>query len=100
MATRTINRAHIPVSADYDRRADVLYVVLGDDRACEGEGLSNGVELNYDIANGKPSGATVIGFHRNKWDVRIAELATVISRHLVVADMIVSTAIKRAVNET
>ena len=58
------------VSADYDRRVDVLYIGRGERVPAEGEGLPGGIELDYALADGSPCGATIIGFRRNGWPER------------------------------
>ena len=86
-----------PVSADYDPETDVLYVTLGDPIECEGDGLENGVELDYAVADGKPCAATVVGFHRHRWEANVAGLAQIISGHLNIVDQPVAVAIRGAV---
>jgi hypothetical protein len=54
----------VRVTADYDRDADVMYVALGSPVS--------------------PSGATIIGFSRHRWDEDLCSLSHLIGRHLKV----------------
>ena len=65
----------------YDEAVDVLYLFWGEPRDVEGEGLSDGVELDFDVENGFPCGVTVLGFERNGWPSRIHDLAEIVSAH-------------------
>jgi hypothetical protein len=72
------------VSADYDRRVDVLYIARGERVPAEGEGIPGGIELDYAPADGSPCGATIIGFRRNGWPERLEQLTRVTAAHLSV----------------
>lgn len=72
------------VSASYDRAADVLYIVADNAPAMEGDGLPDGLELDYAIESGEPCGATVIGFHRYHWETSQEHLAQVVAQHMSV----------------
>jgi uncharacterized protein YuzE len=85
------------VRADYDRRADVLYVSAGEPVASEGTGSVNGIELDFAVENGKPCGATVIGLRRNGWADNIAKLSEIIARHISVSERPVSEVIIKAI---
>jgi hypothetical protein len=92
MATVTkYNR--LAIEADYDRHSDVLYISLGNPRPDEGEGKPHGVVLRYSIKKGTPSGATVVGYRRNKWNEAVQNLSTIIANHLSVSSEDVMTAI-------
>ena len=72
------------LKADYDRAVDVLYIILGEPVAVEGDGLPGGVELDFALDSGAPVGVTVIGFLRNHWSEAASELAEIVSKHLSV----------------
>jgi hypothetical protein len=84
------------VTADYDRTADVLYLMRGSLRPVEGTGLAGGVELDYALEDGSPCGVTVIGFRRNGWHERPEELAEIASDHLAESKGKLTKTIKRA----
>jgi hypothetical protein len=85
------------LTADFDAAGDVLNVVLGKPVPAEGSGLPGGIELDFAIEDGKPCGATVIGYRRNGWVERTDELAARIGAHLAVRPQIVAEAIRVAV---
>ena len=85
------------VKADYDRSVDVLYIGRGERVSAEGEGLPGGVELDYTLADGTPCGATVIGYRRNGWPDRLAELTRIVAGHLSVGPKRIADAIRTAV---
>ena len=64
-----------PLTADYDRDADVLYVAVEPIVAAEGEDAPRGVVLRYSIAKNVPCGITVIGYKRNRWPSDLRQLA-------------------------
>ena len=66
----------------YDRKVDVLHLAIGNPAEVEGDGLPNGVELDFATKTGAPCGVTIIGFHRNGWAERLRELAQIVARHL------------------
>jgi uncharacterized protein YuzE len=68
--------------ANYDRRVDVLYVMVGSPVNIEGEGLPDGIELDYSSENGSPCGVTVIGYSRNGWPARAGYLSSIVANHL------------------
>lgn len=84
------------IKADYDQSVDVLYVIRGEPQPVEGNGLPGGVELDYAQADGRPCGITVIGYRRNRWPAKQAELARIIKVHLSVEPRGVLDAIRRA----
>lgn len=98
MAPVMTEKPQSPIRADYDLRADVLYVTLGPPIECEGDGLDKGIELDYSVSDGKPCGTTVIGFRRNGWQRNMPELARVISQHVHIPEPVISAAIRGAVN--
>jgi hypothetical protein len=69
----------------YDRISDVLYIWLGEPVPSEGDGVPNGIELDYALIDGKPCGATIIGFHQYEWPNHLEELGAIVGRHLGVA---------------
>lgn len=81
----------------YDRHADVLHVRLHEDEPYEGEGTAGGVELDYALSDGRPSGAKVIGFRRLGWGDRLTELGQILGEHLNLGASDVSVAIANAV---
>jgi hypothetical protein len=72
------------VIAKYDQDGDVLYVVLGGPAVVEGDGLPNGLELDFSVESGEPCGATVIGYRRNHWQDESDRLAKLIGSHMSV----------------
>jgi hypothetical protein len=96
MGTLKRNRP-VMVIADYDSSADVLYIGPRHWDSSEGDGLPDGVELDYALADGKPCGATIIGYRRNGWPDRLEELARIVAGHLSVGADRVAKAIKSAV---
>lgn len=74
--------ARPPLTVDYDPHADVLYVALGYPAADEGEDRPRGVVLRYSVKDNVPTGATIIGFVRNRWDRHIDELSEIVGVHL------------------
>lgn len=91
-------KARRKLRADYDRAVDVLYFFTGKPVPVEGDGLPGGVEIDYAIDGGAAVGATVIGYARNDWHVRVQELAQIIAEHLSVDPQRSKVAIERAVN--
>jgi hypothetical protein len=69
------------MTADYDQRADVLYVLVGDPRPAEGEDLQGGIVRRYALDDAAPCGVTVIGYHRNRWHRRPRQLAKIVAEH-------------------
>jgi hypothetical protein len=92
-----VKRGRTKLAVDYDRNSDVLYIGRGDWVAVEGEGRADGLELDYALADGKPCGATVIGFRRNGWPDRLDELAGLVAAHLGVTPETVSQALQAEV---
>jgi hypothetical protein len=84
------------IEANFDRRADVLYLSLGKPRDDEGEDGPRGVILRFGADDGHPSGVTVIGYIDNGWPRDIDELAAIASVHLAVRKADVIKAIKGA----
>jgi hypothetical protein len=70
------------MTADYDQDADVLYVLVGEPRAGEGEDLPGGIVRRYALDDATPCGVTVIGYHRNRWNRKPRELAQIVAEHL------------------
>lgn len=70
------------LTVDYERSVDVLFITLGPTRPVEGDGLADGLELDFDLEDGKPCGVTVVGFARNGWSGRHDELARATAKHL------------------
>jgi hypothetical protein len=73
------------IEVDYDRHSDVLYLSLGSPRPDEGEDKAHGVVLRYSIEDGTPSGATVIGYRRYRWNEAVQDLSASIANHLAVS---------------
>jgi hypothetical protein len=84
------------VTADYDRAADVLYLMRGSARPVEGTGLPGGLELDYSLEDGSPCGVTVIGYRRNGWHEKADELSEIASGHLTESKGKLVETIKRA----
>lgn len=76
--------ARIPPAVDYDRASDVLYVSLGRPVPDEGEDRPRGIVLRFAVEDDRPTGVTVIGFHRNGWSDELHSLSKLISRHLTI----------------
>jgi hypothetical protein len=74
----------VRVTADYDRDADVMYVALGSPVPSEVEDHPRGVVLRFAQSDNSPSGATIIGFYRHRWDEDLRNLSELIGRHLKV----------------
>lgn len=89
--------ANIPPAVDYDRMADVLYVTLGRPVPDEGEDRPRGIVLRFAIKDDFPSGATVIGFRRNKWDKELLTLSEIIGSHLMVDS--IGSLIQKAIDD-
>jgi hypothetical protein len=84
---------------DYDRPVDVLLVSHGDVSDYEGDGLPNGVELDYTMDDNTACGAKVIGFERNGWRDDIDHLAELIAGHLSVDRRKLRNQIEEAVGQ-
>ena len=69
---------------DYDLERDVLRVVTRHSDHSEGMSVASGVELDFDELSNKPSGATIIGYHRNHWDNRLRELSKILQDHTAI----------------
>jgi len=80
--------------ASYDRLSDVLYISLGAAVPNEGEGIPNGIELNYALETGNPCGVTIIGYRLYEWPNHLDELGAIIGRHLGVSRLRVEEAIR------
>jgi hypothetical protein len=78
----TYNPQPMALRVSYDQTVDVLHVASGAPSEVEGDGLPNGIELDYRTDDGKPSGVTIIGYLRNGWANNLKELASIISNHL------------------
>jgi hypothetical protein len=85
------------VAAKYDRPVDVLHLVIGEPQSYEGDGAAGGIEIDYSIETGEPCGAKVIGFKRNGWNRRVAELVKVIALHLPAKEKEILNAVEKAV---
>src|SRR5437870_2485014 len=70
------------MTGDYDHDADVLYIVIGEPRAAEGEDLPGGIVRRYALDDSSPCGVTIIGYDRNQWHKKPRELAKLIADHL------------------
>jgi hypothetical protein len=55
------------IKAEFDRRADVLYLSLGQPRPDEGEDKDQGIVLRFGVPDDKPSGVTVVGYVEFGW---------------------------------
>ena len=96
MGTVKRNRS-VVVKADYDRSVDVLYIARGERVPAEGEGLPDGIELDYALADGTPCGATIIGYRRNGWPEKLEQLTRILAAHLSVGTKRLAGAIRTAV---
>lgn len=85
------------IKAIYDRPVDVLILTKGDPVPSEGEGLPDGVELDFSMDDGTPSGAKVIGFYKNHWEDRESSLAKILAEHLSISFDKSITSIRKAV---
>ena len=63
------------IVVDYDAESDVLRVITMQTEFSEGMGTEDGIELDFDAASDAPSGVTVVGFHRNRWDSNLNRLS-------------------------
>jgi len=68
-------------SVAYEEHVDVLHVRLSEPVAYEGDGLPNGIELDYSLEDGC-RGAKVLEFDRLLWRGRMKELADILGEHL------------------
>jgi hypothetical protein len=84
----------VRVTADCDRDADVMYVALG---IREGEDHPRGVVLRFAQSDNSPSGVTIIGFSRHRWDGNLRSLSELIGRHLKVDAANVRLALEKAI---
>lgn len=91
---------HILPQVDYDCASDVLYVSLGNPIPDEGEDRPRGIVLRFSIKDNSPSGVTVIGFRRNKWDKNILDLSELIGRHLTIDKTEVFAAIEHGIRQS
>jgi hypothetical protein len=91
--------ARIPPTVDYDRMADVLYVSLGKPVPDEGEDRPQGIVLRFAIKDNIPTGVTVIGFRRNKWDRNLLGLSEIIGTHLMIDPVGVQYALLQELKE-
>lgn len=83
MAAVPKSRTKAPqLTFDYDRKADVLYVIEGEPRPAEGEDLPGGIVRRYALDGDSPCGVTVIGYRHNQWPRKPGELAAIIAEHL------------------
>ncbi len=88
--------AHL--TADYDRRADVLYVRVGDARPAEVEERPDGVLLRFALDDDAPCGVTVMGLHKNRWFEHRADLARSVASFLGEPEDVAARAIADALN--
>lgn len=86
--------------ASYDELADVLYISLGEPVPSEGDGVPNGIELDFTLDSGIPCGATVIGFRQYEWHNYLEQLGAIIARHLGMRGLDVESAVQSAVRAT
>jgi hypothetical protein len=89
----------VGVTADYDRKSDVLYVTLGKSRPAESESHPRGILLRFGFDDGLPCGVTVIGYKHNEWSRNIVALSKLMADHLSVSPRKISAAIKSAIEE-
>lgn len=68
------------IVVDYDAESDVLRVITMQTEFSEGMGTEDGIELDFDAASDAPSGVTVVGFHRNRWDSNLNRLSQIVER--------------------
>ena len=92
---RAIRQPPVALRVSYDRAVDVLHLAAGEPSAVEGEGLACGVELDFSVDDGRPCGVTVLGYHRHGWSERLADLATIVGRHLSLSPGDVAGAIRQ-----
>lgn len=82
----------------YHRPVDVLYVVKNA-VPHEGDDAERGLELDFDSETGAPSGAKVIGYYRNGWEIDLPRLAEIVAAHLSVDKHFLAEKIRSAVVE-
>lgn len=88
-----------PISVDYDRSSDVLYVAIEPIAPAEGEDRPRGVVLRYTMDGDIPCGVTVIGYRLNRWAENPAQLAELVADHLGLHPLTVLGEIERATRE-
>lgn len=71
-----------PVSVDYDRHSDILYIALEPIVPAEGEDFPRGIVKRFSMEDDTPVGVTVNGFKRNSWDRDVRRLAAIVAAHL------------------
>lgn len=98
MVTFKINKK-TRMTADYDSVADVLYVMVNPPESVEGDGLPEGVELDYSIQSGEPCGVTVIGYNLYGWANRTDKLAKIVADHLAIQPSLISSKITEATTD-
>lgn len=91
MVTTRIINDNARMTADYDSAADVLYVMINAPEPVEGDGLPDGIELDYSLRNGKPCGVTVIGYRQYGWPNKADKLAKIVGKHLTLRPSIISS---------
>ncbi|MDB5643270.1 MAG: hypothetical protein JWN07_2587 [Hyphomicrobiales bacterium] len=96
MVFATFQTGQLDLSADYDARSDVFYIVLGEDGPVESEGAPEGVDLDFRLDTEEPCGVTVLGYRRDGWPKRLDELAGIAARHLAVSPDAVLSLIRHA----
>jgi hypothetical protein len=84
------------ITAVYDFPVDVMHLTVGVGQAYEGDGLPDGIEIDYSLETGAPCGAKIIGFDRYGWDRDVKRLASVIAAKLEVKRSEILKAIKNA----
>jgi hypothetical protein len=96
----TLKKRRIGIIVDYDSAVDVLRVVAKRFSHTEGMGLDRGIELDFDADTDTPSGATIIGYHKNRWDKNIVELAQILAKHVLLDQNVLVEAIIEKVGES
>jgi hypothetical protein len=84
------------ITAIYDSPVDVMHLTVGAGQPYEGDGLPEGIEIDYSIETGAPCGAKIIGFDRYGWNRNVKRLASVIAAKLDVKRSEILVAIKNA----
>lgn len=82
------------LSADYDSKADTLYVTLRRARALSREEAEPGVYWRYDMSDGTLVGVTILDFD-SYWSGQIQELVKTLADRFQVSRKVAQTVLRR-----